>query len=244
MKKKQIVSPIARGSGAFVIHDLLAKHIHNYHIKPYSPLRTLMPFFIKSIGSKNTADLVHTTPDYAIFSQRQNVPLVITFHNYVLDRWMRRHSSFLQKIHYTTDLKLWSHLSVKRADALTAVSHYTANLVRKEIGNKKTVKVIYNGVDTNLFKPSSNRKRKTKKVSVFFSGNLTRRKGANWLPEIARRLDPNITIYYTKGLRTRGPFPESDRLRSVGNVPFDEMPRRYREMDILLMQKLIHVICF
>jgi len=235
LKNKQIVSPIARGSGAFIIHRLLAEQIHNYRIESYSPLRTLMPLSIKFLASVNTVDLIHTTPDYAIFSAKKSVPLVITFHNYVLDKWMRQYSSFAQKIHYMSDLKLWTYLAVKRASAITAVSHYTAGLIKKEFGIESPVRVIYNGIDTDCFKPSLSIKPKAKEISIFFSGNLTSRKGAQWLPAISDRLDTNIRIYYTKGLRRQGSLPASNRLQSIGSVTFHDMPQRYRDMDILLM---------
>lgn len=32
-----------------------------------------------------TADVIHTTPDYALFFKRVGIPLVSTFHNFVID---------------------------------------------------------------------------------------------------------------------------------------------------------------
>ncbi|MBW2064752.1 MAG: glycosyltransferase family 4 protein, partial [Deltaproteobacteria bacterium] len=74
-----------------------------------------------------------------------------------------------------------------------------------------------------------------KEIRVLFSGNLTRRKGAHWLPDIAKRLDKNITIFYTQGLRGRGRLPARRGLKPIGAVPFNKMPERYQTMDILLM---------
>jgi glycosyltransferase involved in cell wall biosynthesis len=86
-------------------------------------------------------------------------------------------------------------------------------------------------VSNRLFQSSPSQK----KISIFFSGNLTRRKGAQWLPAISNKLDSNIRIFYTKGLRPQGSLPASDRLQSIGSVPYNDMPQRYRNMDILLM---------
>ena len=183
----------------------------------------------------NTADLIHTTPDYAIFSAKKSVPLVITFHNYVMDKWMRQYASLAQKIHYTSDLKLWTYLAVKQASAITAVSHYTAGIIKQELCIESPVRVIHNGIDIDNFKPSLTIKPKSKEISIFFSGNLTHRKGAHWLPAISDKLDSNIRIYYTKGLRRRGSLPASERLQSIGSVSYNDMPQRYRDMDILLM---------
>jgi glycosyltransferase involved in cell wall biosynthesis len=226
---------MATGSGAYIIHQILGNKIPNYHICGYNPYWTLfppaLPFLCRRQG---IPDFIHTTPDYARFFYRESVPMVLTFHNYVLDRWMRPYSSYAQKFHYAIDLPLWTRLAIKKAHTITAVSHFTARLVRKDLNISQPVKVIYNGVDVNQFTPSSSRPSR-KEIRVFFSGNLIRRKGAHWLPSIAKQLQKNVHIFYTQGLRTRNSLASHPKLQSVGSVPFEDMPNRYREMDILLM---------
>ena len=97
------------------------------------------------------------------------------------------------------------------------------------------INVIHNGVDIDHFTPEFNLTRNPPEIRVFFSGNLTRRKGAHWLPEFAELLRHDIKIYYTQGLRTRSVLPDLPNLRSIGPVSFKDMPDRYRQMDILLM---------
>jgi L-malate glycosyltransferase len=231
-----LLSPMATGNGAYIIHQILGNKIPNYHICGYNPYWTLcppaLPFLCRRQG---IPDIIHTTPDYAGFFYRKSIPLVITFHNYVLDRWMRPYSSWLQRIHYTTDLKLFTRLALKKAHTITAVSQFTARLVQQDLKKTFPVRVIYNGVDTNKFTPASTYDSSPKEIQVLFSGNLTRRKGAHWLPLIAKRLKKNIRICYTQGLRTKKAIPSITGLESVGSVPFKEMPALYRQMDILLM---------
>jgi len=232
-----ILSPMATGNGAYIIHQILGNKIPNYHIYGYNPYWTLcspaLPFLCRR--QQGIPDIIHTTPDYAAFFYRKSIPLVITCHNYVLDRWMRPYSSWLQRIHYTTDLKLFTRLALKKAHTITAVSQFTARLVQQDLKKTFPVRVIYNGVDTNKFTPASTCDSSPKKIQVLFSGNLTRRKGAHWLPLIAKRLKKNVRIYYTQGLRTKKAIPSITGLESVGSVPFKEMPALYRQMDILLM---------
>ena len=148
---------------------------------------------------------------------------------------MRPYSSFLQKLHYAGDLKLWTKLAIDKAIKITAVSDFTANLVKKDMKLSKPIEIIYNGVDTNHFSPNPAKGINQKEVRVFFSGNLTRRKGVQWIPEIAKHIGKNVCIYYTQGLRTRNALPPRPNLKPVGPVPYSQMPERYREMDILLM---------
>ena len=164
----KITSPMATGSGAYIIHQILGNKIPNYHICGYNPYWTLfppaLPFLCRRQGIPN---FIHTTPDYARFFYRESVPMVLTFHNYVLDRWMRPYSSYAQKFHYAIDLPLWTRLAIKKAHTITAVSHFTARLVRKDLNISQPVKVIYNGVDVNQFTPSSSRPSR-KEIRVFF----------------------------------------------------------------------------
>jgi glycosyltransferase involved in cell wall biosynthesis len=226
---------MATGNGAYVIHKLLESRLPDYQVIPYNPYRTLFPPSLLPLGRFRNADLIHTTPDYAFFHARKNIPLVLTFHNYVLDRFMRDYSSALQNIHYQTDLKIFTKLAIGKADIMTAVSRFTADLVRREMKLAGNIKVIYNGIDHVLFTPKRpNHKKQTNKINVLFCGNLTRRKGAQWLVPIAERLTRHINIIYTTGLRSSGMLADHPQLRSLGAVPYHKMPSVYQDADILL----------
>ncbi|MDD3249329.1 MAG: glycosyltransferase family 4 protein [Smithellaceae bacterium] len=231
----KIISPAGTGNGAFVIHKLLESRIPGYHVLPFNPYRTLFPPSLLPLGRFQHADLIHTTPDYAIFHARNKTPLIITFHNYVLDRFMRDYSSALQNIHYQTDLKLFTKLAVGRADTITAVSHFTANLVKQDMKLTNNITVIYNGIDHTLFVPLKiPHSKKNKNINVLFSGNVTRRKGALWLRPIAERLDKNINILYTSGLQPTGMSLNHPQLKCVGSISYQQMPALYQNADILL----------
>jgi len=228
-----IISPLATGNGAFVVHKKLEKRISHYRVYPYKPLRTLFPLSLFPIARGIKPKLVHTTPDYALFHAKKGVPLVLTFHNYVLDAFMQVYSSPLQNLHYQTDLKWFTKKSVDLASSITAVSWYTADLVSKELALKQPIKVIYNGVDEATFKPVkkvNNRKR----IRVLFSGNLTKRKGMQWIVPILNKLNSNIEIVYTAGLRGKGDLGYHSRLVNVGRVEYGDMPQLYQSADILL----------
>jgi glycosyltransferase involved in cell wall biosynthesis len=223
------------GNGAYIIHRLLENHLPDYRVVPYHANWTFIPFMLPLIAGIRQARLLHTVPDYAWFFHRNSIPLIISFQNYMLDRWMRPYSNWLQKIHYATDLRIWTKLATRKAKKITAVSEFTARLVRKDMRLSDPINIIYNGVDTDHFFPAQHKRFNSKEIRVFFSGNLTYRKGAQWLPEIAGLLKPKIKIYYTQGLRTRRPLPDLPNLESIGPVSFADMPDRYRQMDMLLM---------
>ncbi|MDH5525238.1 MAG: glycosyltransferase family 4 protein [Desulfobulbaceae bacterium] len=228
----RIFSPMSKGNGAYIVHQELAERIKGYTARGYNPYLTLFPLLLPFCCRGTRPDIIHTTPDYAMFFRKKGVPLVVSFHNIVLDPFMGQHSSFMQNIHYKTDLRYFTAQALGLASVVTSVSHFVADLVQKEFGYNKEIRVIYNGVDNKKFSPKKIKQRK--KIRVLFSGNLTRRKGAYLLPEIAKKLDDGIEIIYTQGLRTGNTLPPSGRLRNIGSVPFFEMPRVYQGADILL----------
>jgi glycosyltransferase involved in cell wall biosynthesis len=229
-----IASPMCWGNGAHVIHKQLEHALPGYRVLSFNPKWTLLPVCLPLVARIKCTRLLHTTPDYAIFFMRRNIPLVVTFHNYVLDPFMKPYSSWLQRIHYATALRPFIKLAVHKAQAVTAVSRFTADLVRRDLGYEGPLPVIYDGVDTDRFQPAR-RAHARNDVRVLFSGNLTLRKGAQWLAPIARQLHPNIHIFYTTGLRTKTRLPSTPNLIPIGSIPHSEMPERYRQMDILLM---------
>ena len=226
---------MAWGNGAYVVHRILEHHIDGYKVVGYHPNWTLFPFSLIKIAPARNAHIVHTTPDYAVFSHRKEIPLVISFQNYVLDRWMGNYSTWYQRLHYRTDLRLLTRVAIERANVITAVSQFTADIVKKDLGIQKFIHIIHNAVDEKMFTPRHTQKLRDNKIRVFFSGNLTKRKGFEWLPAIADKLQPHVEIHYTQGLRTRRALPAHSNLRPLGPVPLKQMPPRYQQMDILLM---------
>ena len=236
MNKNIILSPIGTGNGAHVVHKLLESRVPSYHVISYNPYRTFFPPSLLLVGRFKQAALIHTAPDYAFFHAQKKIPLIVTFHNYVLDRFMRDYSSTLQNIHYQTDLKIFTKLAIGKANFITAVSQFTADLVKQDMHlHGKNIKVIYNGIDQTLFTPPKlNKIKHHNQINVLFSGNLTQRKGAQWLIPIAERLDKRINILYTSGLQPTGMPLNHPRLQCVGSIPYQQMPALYQNADILL----------
>lgn len=233
MRKRFVLSPMARGNGAYVLHKTLEGHIDGYRVCGYDPRWEFFPLALPFFFRNEKPSLIHTTPDYGLFFHRNDIPHVITVHHLVLDSFMRQYSLLFQRIHYKTDLSLFTRISLNKADAVTAVSNFSANMVRSELGFAGPIRVIYNGIDTDRFFPGT-KSEKRQCVRVLFAGNLSLRKGANLLPEIARRLAPRIEILYTSGLRGGTTLPALPNLKKLGKLSVEEMPYLYQRCDILL----------
>jgi glycosyltransferase involved in cell wall biosynthesis len=230
----KISSPMPTGSGAIIVHNHLEKHFDDYQINSFSPIYEFFPFLMRAFSDKN-ANIIHTTPDYGIFHTRKNQKLVVTLHNYVLDKEMEPYSSLAQRIHYKTDLRLFTKLSLEKAHIVTAVSQFVADKAKEDMGFKGEINVIPNGIDENFFKPVI-KKHNSKEFKVLFSGNMTRRKGAHWLPKIIDKLPKNIKVFCATGLRTKIPLNmRHSEIQYLERVAYKDMPALYQSMDALLM---------
>lgn len=228
----KVLSPVVAGSGALVLHRALERALDDYQVHTYSPRWEYFPPPLFFFGRRRPADLIHASLEYGWFFHRLSTPMVLTVHNYVLDTFMRRYSTWQQRLHYRTDLRYLVRRSAACADLLVSVSQYTAALVQRELGLGRPIKVIYNGVDTTRFVPGA---RAGKAVRVLFSGNLSMRKGAHLLADIARQLAPNVELLYTQGLRHGGPSVCGEHLVDLGPIRHDDMPALYRSVDLVLL---------
>lgn len=232
MAKSRIISPIPTGNGAYVLHKMLDANIENYRVHGYNPYLTLFPPILSLVGRSEKPLAVHTTPDYALFFGRKGVPLVLTVHHIVLDQYMQKYSTLPQRIHYKTDLRWFTKASIKMANMVTAVSHFTAEMVHKELNYQSPIKVIYNGIDTGQFIPS--KKPRHSGIRVLFSGNPTKRKGFHWIPAIAVKLSDGVCVNHTKGLRANHARLRAKNVKSLGQIPSKDMPSVYQSHDIFL----------
>jgi len=221
------------GNGAYVLHRTLSQNISGYTLQGYNPKLTFLPFLLRMQTPEFTPDIVHTTPDYGIFFQRK-CPIVLTFHNYVLDEFMQQYTSSLQRIHYKTSLKWFVKRAVELPNVtLTAVSHFIAEVVASELNISQHIHVIHNGIDVDKFIPAGSFE-SSGRIKVLFGGNISFRKGVQWLDEIAEKVKNIADIYIATGLRGQSFGFKSPNIKFIGRVAIDDMPLLYNKMDILL----------
>jgi len=230
-----VASILSRGSGAYVIHMLLASRIANYRCHAYDPRLEYCPPLMLA-WRRHAAPIVHVPADYGSMVTPRRSRLVATFHNYYLDPGFARSGTLVQRLHYRTDLRWFTRRSIARADLVTAVSQFIADLVREDLGYRGEIRVLPNGIDVTRFQP---RPEPHEGLRVLFCGNLSRRKGANLLPGIAAGLAPGIELWVASGLREgQAALALPSNVRLVGRVPFADMPELYNRADILVMPTL------
>lgn len=230
----KILSLAPTGSGAWVLHRQLQATIPGYELRSYSPRLEYFPPALGMIPCGD-ADVLHAVAEHGVFFRRRGLPQVLTLHGYNLDPLARHFSTPLQRVHYATDLRWFMRMSLSRAERVIAVSRFTADVARNDLGLDRPIDVIPNGVDVERFRPVATGGAARKECRVLFCGNLTRRKGADLLPFIAKHLLPDVRIHCATGLRSGPAGWDNERIVSLGKLPAAEMPALYGQFDMLLM---------
>jgi glycosyltransferase involved in cell wall biosynthesis len=152
-------------------------------------------------------------------------------------------------------LRSYEKKLMRRSDALIAVSKYTVNELTDLYGiNKNKVHVIYNGVDTERFKPRSNRveiRREfgldPKEKVVLFVGRLYHRKGLETLlrsiPPILREFINVKFVISGTGFKQKEEnlrmlskeLGIEDNVTFLGYVPDEKLPLLYSASDLFVL---------
>lgn len=234
----KIVFRILRGgSGNDIYFYRLSKNLKTFNttIKYNSPyfeffteLLLLLPYL------KENPDLIHSNIEHAWAFKEKYVPLVATVHHNVFDSKYQSETTILQKIFHHLILKRNIKRSLDTADRIIAVSKYTRDSMTNAFGKYK-IDVIYNGVDTDVFRPIKFKEDNDKRFRLLFVGNLIKRKGADLLPQIMEKLGDDYVLYYTSGLRSKipGNFKRSNMI-PLGRLSEDNLVIEYNKCDAFL----------
>src|SRR5699024_2169885 len=107
---------------------------------------------------------------------------------------------------------------MRRADKVVAVSQFVADTARKYLTDVP-MEVIYNGVDTELFRPGTRQRQPGEPFRLLYVGSWIARKGVDLLPPIMRELGDGFELRYTGG-------PAADKNRA-------DMPPNMRDIGRL-----------
>lgn len=193
--------------------------------------------FLPFTGLKSNSlkkQIVHTNISYGSIFKGEN-PLIVTEHHLVSDSNFTPYASSAQKAYYRY-IELCEKKALKIADAVTCVSNYTKEKL-EEIYDYHDAQVVYNGIDVSSFFPKSIPKSKydlsDDNIVLFFAGNLIKRKGADLLPHIMKKLGSNYKLLVTSGLNSNIKLENGNTLY-LGNLSKERLIEAYNLSDIYL----------
>lgn len=163
--------------------------------------------FVNDHAGGGDYDLLHVNADYGSAFKPDDKPFVATVLHNVFDEIYQRYTNFAQKVFHFGVLKRRVGQALKNADRVIAISRSTKASIEKTFG-VGNVEVIYNGIDTEIFKPleTGANNEFPGRIRLLFVGNLSKRKGADLLPAIMKKLGDDYVLVHPSGLRTGADF--------------------------------------
>ena len=101
---------------------------------------------------------------------------------------------------------------LRHAQTVVAVSHFVADSARHSLLDVP-MQVIYNGVDTERFRPGKRQRQPGEPFKLLFVGGWKALKGVDLLPQILRQLGDGFVLHYTGG-----PAAEKDKAQMPPNM--------------------------
>jgi len=240
----KILYPVIKGkSGGDVyferLSDMLSKLDIQSHIQYYPANLQLFPNICKYFYYNiNDYDIIHSVSDWGYAFKDKTKPLVIVAHHLSFEPQAYSYVSIKQRLFYKLSYK-YNKESFNRADKIITMSHYTKEMIRKLFGTDN-VEVIYNGVDTNQFRPLIVKDcLYMDKIKILYVGNLIKRKGAHLLPKIMSKLDKRFILFYTSGLRTKTNLFNNEHMVPLGRLSLNDLIKMYNLCDILIVPSVV-----
>lgn len=229
---------IRAGSGADIYTERLAGALERHGMRveiSWFPLRyELMPFLLGSMAPPQGSDIVIANSWNAFAFKHHGLPLIAIEHHCVFDPAFRPYKSAAQDCYHRLLIRPYEMRSFHAANAVVAVSNFTARSLQKHAGLTK-VNVIYNWVNTDVFYPPAVEGRREGPFRLLFVGNASRRKGADFLPEIMRKLDVGFELRYTSGLKAENMEGDQPNMIPLGKLSDAQLIQAYQECDALLL---------
>lgn len=193
-----------------------------------------LPFALGRVSPPPEVTIVHSLSWFGFAFKRPGVPLVVTEQLDVLDPRYRPYKSAVQTLFHEWMVRGFVKRSFAAASAVTAVSQATAASLTQTV-DFRSASVIPNFVNTSMFQPKNGTSWSHHTFKLLFVGNLTRRKGADLLAPIMRRLGNRFELRFTTGLREGKLNGIPPNMISVGKLTTDqELIGAYQDCDALL----------
>ena len=225
------------GSGSDVFTESLAQVLTalgcEIVLSPVKHYWQFCPWAKSSLPAPEGTEIVLANSWNAFAFQRRETRLVVVEHLFVHDPAFAPFRSHGQALFHQTAVRYFENASFRAANAVVAVSKYTADAVKRAFPTVD-VQVILNGIDTNFFCPSNegNKFDESQPFRLLFVGNATTRKGADLLPQVIRKLGPGYEIRYTSGLRADDPFKDVPGMVPLGRLSREQVRQELRNADI------------
>lgn len=141
-----------------------------------------------------------------------HLPIVATIHHAVHHPDAMNYKGWLRTAYHKYWIAPIERKVIKRANRVIAVSQFVADTAKKTLVNAP-MQVIYNGIDTEIFKPGNRTRQPGEPFRLLYVGSWITRKGVDLLTPIMNELGEGFELYYTGG-----PAAEKDKPHMPSNM--------------------------
>jgi len=142
---------------------------------------------------------------------------------------------------------IMQNIVTRRLDRVITVSRLSAEAITQVYGvPTDEIRVVHNGVDVSLFRPSENGRSNLGKKLIFVGNTEDRKKGILYLLRAMTKLPTDVTLTCVNGGAPRHIYARelvdelgiADRVKFTGRLPVEEVAKKYRESDIAVVPSL------
>lgn len=231
---------VGTGTDIFTLRlaEALARRNINVEISWFPRHYEFAPSLLKRIAPPDGTDIVFANSWNGFAFKRPDLPLVVTVHHSGYDPNVHFYRSLPQHIYHHLLINQYEKRSFRAADAITAVSAYTALSV-KNFTNCENIETIPNWLDTQRFLPmAKNVIGSDKPFRLLFVGKLSRLKGAEMLAAVMHRLGKGFELEIAGRAKLQGDGSYPPNVRLLGWLDEEELICAYRRCDALLFPSL------
>jgi glycosyltransferase involved in cell wall biosynthesis len=165
----------------------------------------------------------------------KHLPVVATIHHAVHHPDARKYKGIVRATYHRFWIAPNERRVLRRADRVVAVSRFVAETARNTLADVP-MHVIYNGVDTEKFRPGNRQRKPGEPFRLLYVGSWKKLKGVDLLAPIMHELGDGFELRYTGG-PAAGRYKPSmpSNMYDIGRLPSeDAVVAAMQEADALL----------
>ena len=193
---------VRTNTGTDVFTERLVEGLTNHGIRAeitWLPLRAeYAPWTVAVPEPPDGANIVHVKSWLHERFISRHLPLVVTIHHAVHHPDARAYKGLLRAAYHRWWIAPNERRLLFRANRAVAVSKFVSESTRRSLLDVP-MQVIYNGVDTAVFRPGIRRREPRGPFILLFIGSWMTRKGVDLLAPVMRELGEGFVLHYTGG---------------------------------------------
>ena len=239
MKKLGIWFPTVKcGTGTDVFTITLVEELNKLGIRAeitWLPHRAeYLPWSVPIPKPPEWANIVHINTWLHPRFIPENLPIIATLHHSIHDPALKPYKGLARSLYHDIWIKFIERHTIQRANTVVAVSQFAAKIAQQYVLNRP-MEVIYNGVDTDKFKPAHGKLKPHMPFKLLYVGSWMKRKGVDLLAPIMRELGDDFELYYTGGMaaqKDKSKMP--DNMHDLGRLNREDVIRVMQNSDAFL----------